>query len=169
MNLYNFVCTNPVAQFVLPIIPQRRFLKQMKRILLSFLVAVVLGLGAVTVAYAQDQTEDKPMMATKKKAKSGGKKAMNKGGRMMAPKGPADCVNMLITWAEKDPLIADEGKPEDTVNNKLLWSDAKSKCYVGTDQEVHKKLLELANAWRMKDAATVRSKLQELKSALPQT
>jgi hypothetical protein len=141
----------------------------MKRILFSFLVAVVLGLGAVTAANAQDQTQDKPMMAAKKAPKKSAKKTSAKGARMMAPKGPQDCVNMLITWAEKDPLIAYEGKPEDTVNNKLLWSDAKSKCYVGTDQEMHKKLLQLANAWRQKDASTVRSKLQEIKSALPQT
>ena len=137
----------------------------MKRILLSLLFVVVLGLGAVITANAQ--TEEKPMMAAKKPAKKSGKKASSKGS--MAAKGPQDCVNWLIKWAEKDPLIAYEGKPEDTVNNKLLWNDAKSKCYVGGDQAMRNNLFELAKAWRMKDAATVRSKLQEIKSALPQT
>jgi hypothetical protein len=137
----------------------------MKRILLSFLVAVVLGLGAAMAANAQ--TEEKPMMATKKKVKKGGKKGSARG--PMAAKGPSDCVDWLISWAEKDPLINYEGKPEDTINNKLLWSDAKSKCYVGTDQGLRNKLLEVANAWRKKDAATVRSKLQEVKSSVPAT
>ena len=139
----------------------------MKRILLSFLVATVLGFGAATMAQAQEQTQDKPMMATKKKVKKSVKKGSSKG--TMAAKGPQDCVDWLIKWAEKDPLIAYEGKPEDTVNNKLLWNDAKSKCYVGGDQAVRNKLLELANSWRRKDAATVRSKLQEIKSGFPQT
>ncbi len=139
----------------------------MKRILLSFLIAIVLGLGTVTVANAQGQAEEKPMMATKKKVRKSTKKASAKGS--MAAKGPHDCIDWLIKWAEKDPLIAYEGKPEDTVNNKLLWSDEKSKCYVGGDQELRNKFLKLANAWRMKDASAVRSLLQEIKSAVPQT
>lgn len=136
----------------------------MKRILLSSLVALTLGLGIATVAQAQEQ--DQQMMAPKKKAKRV-KKAAPKGAQ--AATSPAGCVDQLIKLAEKDPLIDYEGRPEDIVNNKLLWNDPKSKCYVGGEQAMRNKLLELANTWRRKDAAAVRSMLQEIKSSVPQT
>ncbi|MEW6127657.1 MAG: hypothetical protein AB1757_11525 [Acidobacteriota bacterium] len=139
----------------------------MKRIILSSLVALTLGLGMSIVAKAQDQGQDQPQMMTTKKKTKRVKKASSKSAQ--AANSPAGCVDQLIKLAEKDPLIAYEGKPEDLVNNRLLWNDPKSKCYVGGEQAMRNKLLELANTWRKKDAATVRSMLQEIKSSLPQT
>ena len=78
------------------------------------------------------------------------------------PSGVANCVKHLSEMASKDPLIAYEGHPEEIINNGLLWNDPKSKCSVGSDENMRKKVSELAMAWQMKDAAKVRSILQEL-------
>ena len=78
------------------------------------------------------------------------------------PKGVGNCLKHLSDMAAKDPLIAYEGHPEEVINNGLLWNDPKSKCSVGSDETMRKKVAELAKAWRMKDAATVRSLIQEL-------
>jgi hypothetical protein len=64
--------------------------------------------------------------------------------------------------AEKDPLINYDGRPSEIVNNGLLWNDPKSHCSVGSDDAMKKKVVDLADAWRRKDAAQVRSLLQEL-------
>ena len=69
--------------------------------------------------------------------------------------------------AAKDPLIAYEGHPEEVINNGLLWNDPKSKCSVGSDENMRKKVADLASKWRMHDAAAVRSILQELEGMSP--
>jgi hypothetical protein len=74
----------------------------------------------------------------------------------------------LIKIAEKDPLVEYGGRAEKIINEGLMWNDPKSNCYVGDDINLRKKILDLANAWRAKDASKVRSLLQEIKSAAPQ-
>jgi hypothetical protein len=83
------------------------------------------------------------------------------------PSGLANCLKHLSEMATKDPLIAYEGHPEEIVNNGLLWNDPKSKCSVGADENMRKKVSDLAMAWRAKDAAKVRSILQELEGMAP--
>lgn len=83
------------------------------------------------------------------------------------PSGVATCIKHLSEMAAKDPLIAYEGHPEEIINNGLLWNDPKSKCSVGTDENMRKKVVELAGKWRMHDAAAVRSLLQELEGMAP--
>ena len=83
------------------------------------------------------------------------------------PSGVGNCIKHLSDMASKDPLISFEGHPEEIVNNGLLWNDPKSKCSVGSDENMRKKLFELTTAWRLKDAAKVRSLLQELESMSP--
>jgi hypothetical protein len=83
------------------------------------------------------------------------------------PSGVGNCIKHLSEMAAKDPLIAFEGHPEDIVNNGLLWNDPKSKCSVGSDENMRQKIFDLATAWRMKDAAKVRSILQELEGMSP--
>lgn len=78
------------------------------------------------------------------------------------PSGVSNCIKSLSEMASKDPLPMFEGRPEEIVNNGLLWNDPKSKCSVGSDQNMRKKISELATVWRLKDAAKVRSLLQEL-------
>jgi len=78
------------------------------------------------------------------------------------PSGIPNCIKHLSEMAAKDPLIAYEGHPEEVINNGLLWNDPKSKCSVGSDENMRKKVAELAQAWRMKDASKVRSIIQEL-------
>lgn len=83
------------------------------------------------------------------------------------PSGVGTCLKHLTEMAAKDPLIAYEGHPEEIVNNGLLWNDPKSKCSVGTDANMRKKVTDLAAKWRMHDAAAVRSILQELEGMSP--
>jgi hypothetical protein len=83
------------------------------------------------------------------------------------PSGVANCIKHLSEMASKDPLIAYEGHPEDIVNGGLLWNDPKSKCSVGSDENMRKKVVDLASKWRMHDAAAVRSILQELEGMSP--
>jgi len=83
------------------------------------------------------------------------------------PSGLSNCIKHLSEMASKDPLIMFEGHPEEIVNNGLLWNDPKSKCSVGSDENMRKKIFELTTAWRMNDAAKVRSILQELEGMSP--
>lgn len=83
------------------------------------------------------------------------------------PSGVGNCIKHLSEMAAKDPLIPYEGHPEDIVNNGLLWNDPKSKCSVGSDENMRKKVADLALKWRMHDAAAVRSILQELEGMAP--
>ena len=80
----------------------------------------------------------------------------------VVPKGVPGCVKQLTQLAAKDPLIDYDGKPSDIINGRLLWNDPKSRCSVADDEVKKKKVLDLAMAWRKKDAATVRSLLAEL-------
>ena len=83
------------------------------------------------------------------------------------PSGVGNCIKHLSEMASKDPLIMFEGHPEEVVNNGLLWNDPKSKCSVGSDENMRQKVFDLATAWRMKDATKVRSVLQELEGMSP--
>jgi hypothetical protein len=78
------------------------------------------------------------------------------------PKGVPGCVKQLTQLAAKDPLVDYDGRPSDIINGQLLWNDPKSRCSVADDQMKKQKVLDLAGAWRRKDAATVRSLLAEL-------
>jgi hypothetical protein len=62
----------------------------------------------------------------------------------------------------KDPLIDYDGHPSEIINGGLLWNDPKSQCSIASDEATKKKVIELAGAWRRKDASQVRSLLQEL-------
>jgi len=77
------------------------------------------------------------------------------------PKGVPECINKLAQLAAADPLIAYEGRPSEIVNNGLLWNDPKSHCAV-SDEATRAKIVEMSTAWQTKDAAKVRSILQEL-------
>lgn len=108
-----------------------------------------------TAAPAEKPAAEKKPAAKKRRPK---KTTAMKG----VPSGVPNCIKHLSEMASKDPLPAYEGHPEEIVNNGLLWNDPKSKCSVGSDENMRKKIADMANAWRMKDAAKVRSILQEL-------
>lgn len=78
------------------------------------------------------------------------------------PKGVPACIKRLTQLAAKDPLIDYDGRPSEIINGGLLWNDPKSRCSVAGDEAKKKKVLDLAGAWRRKDASQVRSLLQEL-------
>jgi hypothetical protein len=98
-------------------------------------------------------------MAAKPKPKPKKKAASAMAG---VPKGVPACIKHLTTMAAKDPLIAYDGHPSEIINGGLLWNDPKSRCSVASDDAKKKKVIELANAWRKKDASQVRSILAEL-------
>src|SRR4051812_13224995 len=137
----------------------------MRAKLVTLGVAVVVVAAMVfevsTVTFANQANANKtaaPAKMKKKRTRKPGHKS-----RMMSgvPMGVDNCLNHLAQMAAADPLIDYEGHPSEIINNGLLWSDPKSKCAV-TDATQRGKVFELANAWRMKDAAKVRSTLQEL-------
>ncbi len=99
-----------------------------------------------------------PATAAKPKPKPKKKKAVMAG----VPKGVPACIKHLTQMAAKDPLIDYDGHPSEIINGGLLWNDPKSQCSVAGDEATKKKVLALADAWRRKDAAQVRSLLQEL-------
>lgn len=101
------------------------------------------------------------MMAAKPKPKPKKKK---KASMAMAgvPKGVPACIKHLTQMAAKDPLIDYDGHPSEIINGGLLWNDPKSRCSIASDEAMKKKAVELAGAWRRKDAAQVRSLLGEL-------
>jgi hypothetical protein len=105
-------------------------------------------------------TAEKPMAKPKPKPKRKGSMAMRG-----VPNGVPNCLKHLAKMAEKDPLINYDGHPSEIVNNGLMWNDPKSHCSIGSDDAMRKKVADLANAWRMKDGAKVRSLLDELQSA----
>jgi hypothetical protein len=100
-----------------------------------------------------------PATAAKPKPKPKKKKAAAMAG---VPKGVPACIKHLTQMAAKDPLIDYDGHPSEIINGGLLWNDANSQCSVAGDEATKKKVLALADAWRRKDAAQVRSLLQEL-------
>jgi len=114
--------------------------------------------AAAATTPAPAATAEKPMAKPKPKRKA----SMAMSG---VPNGVPNCIKHLAKMAEKDPLINYDGHPSEIVNNGLMWNDPKSHCSIGSDDAMRKKVVELANAWRMKDSATVRSLLAELGSA----
>ncbi|HKS43464.1 MAG TPA: hypothetical protein VJX74_22810 [Blastocatellia bacterium] len=117
-------------------------------------VALVFEVSAITFA-----NQDTPPAMAKPRKKRVRKPAKN---RMAGvPMGVENCLNHLAKMAAADPLIDYEGHPSEIINNGLLWNDPKSKCAV-SDEGQRKKIFELAQAWRMKDASKVRSLLQEM-------
>lgn len=136
------------------------------------LVSVTLMVMCVpALAYARwhgvqankDQKTEGQTMAAKPKTTH--KKAHGGAAMKGVPSGVPNCVDHLIKMASTDPLIAYEGHPSEIINDGLLWNDPKSKCSVGSDQGIRDKVQAVALAWNLKDAAKVRSLLEELKSA----
>jgi hypothetical protein len=116
-----------------------------------------------TPATETPAAEATPRRRTRRRTQRGG--AM---GHRGVPTGVQNCIDHLIEMASADPLVAYEGHPSEVVNNGLMWNDPKSKCSVGTDPSLRLKVSNMATAWTLKDAAKVRSLLQEIKSTAPQ-
>jgi len=108
-----------------------------------------------------------PAKKSSQKKKSGGK-AKTKVMRGV-PTGVQACLDHLSQMASTEPITPYEGHPSEIINNGLLWNDAKSKCSIGTDPQLRLKVGKMATAWSQKDAATVKSLLEEIKSAAPKT
>lgn len=145
---------------------------------LALAIALVTELSAVT-ALGQDNANQTPPTTTpqttetpaaKKPVRRRAKRKGTRGAKAHrgVPSGVQNCIDHLIEMASADPLVAYEGHPSEIVNNGLMWNDPKSKCSVGADTSLRLKLTNLATAWTEKDAAKVRSLLQEIKSAAPQ-
>jgi len=130
-----------------------------KLLTLFMAVAVVVALAAELsiTALAYQGNANKPATPAKKARAKKRKKPMSHVAAI--PMTPQDCLNRLATLAAREPLPAYEGEPMKIVNEGLLWSTGK--CAV-TDQAQRLKLADLANKWRMNDAASVRSSLQEM-------
>ena len=145
-----------------------------KKILLTLSLVAVFGFSLAVQAQEMKQNTA-PAATAPQKAKKKTTKARAKGrkGGAMAmhgvPKGVSKCLDHLTEMANKDPLPDYEGHPSEVINDGLMWNDPKSNCSIGTDQALRSKVLDLANAWRAKDAARVRSLLQEIRSAAPQS
>jgi hypothetical protein len=105
------------------------------------------------------------MSAQKPKAKRKTKTNVMRG----VPAGIPACLEHLSQMAATDPMTPYEGHPAEIINNGLLWNDAKSKCSIGTDPQLRLKVANLSTAWQQKDAATVKSLIEEIKSAAPKT
>jgi hypothetical protein len=143
-----------------------------KKVMLSLTAVAVFSLFSVTSIAAQ---QSEPAMTTMKKKTSKKGQGKKKGGKAAmtanspVPKGVQTCIDHLIEMANAEPMVAYEGHPQKVINEGLMWNDPKSTCSIGTDQALRMKVLEMSNAWKMKDAAKVRSLLPEIKSAAPQT
>ena len=114
-------------------------------------------------------TSEQTMAPTKK---GGGRKVVKKTKTKVmrgVPSGVQACLEHLSQMAATEPMTPYEGHPAEIINNGLLWNDAKSKCSIGTDQQLRLKVGNLATAWARKDAAAVKSLLEEIKSAAPKT
>ncbi len=133
-------------------------------ILFALVAVVALMLPAFAAPRSAEQAAAPAQSAPAKPKKPRAKKKVETG----IPKGVGACIDALIKMAEADPLIAYEGRPAEIINGGLLWNDPKSRCSVGNDNNLRLKLLDTSKAWREKDAARVRSLLQEIKSAAPQ-
>lgn len=129
-----------------------------KLLTLFMAVAVVVALAAEFsgAASANQENANKPAAPAKRKTKKKRVKAM-----AAIPSTPQDCLNRLAKLAAKDPLPGYDGEPSKIINEGLLWTGEKAKCPV-SDQAQRLKLFELANKWRMNDAAGVREILQGL-------
>ena len=125
-----------------------------------FLVVIV----ASVLALAQAGKEMKAGGEMKAKPKAG-HKARHSAAMKGVPSGVGSCLDHLIKMAAADPLIPYEGHPSEIINNGLLWNNPDSKCSVGADQRLRDKVGAVALAWNLKDAAKVRSLLEEVKAA----
>lgn len=147
---------------------------KMMKVLLSVSAVFLLGVFVVANAAPLQADQMKPAEPAKtmapKKAKAKKPKAKKGGAMAMAgvPKGVQACLDHLIKMAEKDPLMDYDGHPSEIINGGLMWNDPKSRCSLGDNLELRKKAAAVGTAWLKKDAAAVRSLLQELKSAAPQ-
>jgi hypothetical protein len=83
------------------------------------------------------------------------------------PHGVGVCIEHLQEMAKADPLIPYDGHPQEVINNGLLWNSPKSHCSVGDNQQLRDKIVDVATAWQQKDAAKVRSGLDEAKALVP--
>ena len=143
---------------------------------LAIAIALVSELSAVTALSQDNPNQTPPSTSTQQAtetppAKKPARRRARRGGSRAArgvPSGVQNCIDRLIEIATPDPLVAYEGQASQIVNNGLMWNDPKSKCSVGADTSLRLKLSNLATAWTQKDAAKVRSLLQEIKSAAPQ-
>ena len=145
----------------------------MMKVSMSLAVCVLLGVSAVANA-GTNQDQMKPAESAQtmapKKAKAKKPRAKKAGAMAMTgvPKGVQTCIDHLIKMAEKEPLMEYEGHPSEIINGGLMWNSPESKCSLGDNLDLRKKAAEVSVAWRKKDAAAVRSLLQELKTAAPQ-
>ena len=132
----------------------------MRSKLLTLLMAVAVGVALAAessvAAFAFQANANKPAAAAKPKAKKRKKPASH---AMAMPTDTQGCLNRLATLAAREPLPAYDGEPSHIINDGLLWTSGK--CAV-SDQAQRLKLADLANKWRMNDAAGVRSSLQEM-------
>jgi hypothetical protein len=146
---------------------------KMMKVSMSLAVVVLLGVSAVANAGNIQADQMKPAepaktMAPKKAKKK--QKAKKPGAMAMTgvPKGVQACIDHLINMAGKESLPDYEGHPSEIINGGLMWNSPESKCSLGDNLDLRKKAADVSVAWRKKDAAAVRSLLQELKSAAPQ-
>ena len=127
-----------------------------KLLTLFMAVAVVVALAAESSLTALAYQGNTNTSAAKPKARKRRKPAPR---AMAMPTDPQACLNRLATLAAREPLPPYDGEPSKIINEGMLW--ANGKCAV-TDQAQRLKLSNVANHWRMNDAAGVRSGLQEL-------
>jgi hypothetical protein len=137
--------------------------RPLANVALSLSLTVLLVASSSALAAQDAPKQEEKTMAAKPK------KTTKRKGRAMGgiPKGAQACVDRLIEIASADPLPAFGGQAEQIVNNGLLWDDPKSKCSIGSDQGLRKKVSDMGVAWREKNAEKTRSLLQEIKSAAP--
>ncbi|HLG18064.1 MAG TPA: hypothetical protein VJH03_26720 [Blastocatellia bacterium] len=135
-------------------------------VILGIAVAATLGLTGVSASGQGTAQAEKPKPAPTAKPKPRPKKKVQ--AMRGVPKGVGACLDHLVQMASADPLIDYAGHPEEIVNNGLLWNNPKSRCSIGSDAALRKKVLDMAAAWRRKDSASVRSLLAEIKGAAPQ-
>lgn len=152
-----------------------------KLVTLAITAVATLALGVQASSQAVAQGDTNKVAAAKKNAPQAtqAKPPAEAGQTMMAPKpkpkprkkasamtqvprGVPACIKRLTQLAAKDPLIDYDGRPSEIINGGLLWADPKSHCSVTDDEAKKKKVLDLAGAWRRKDASQVRSLLEEL-------
>ena len=135
-------------------------------------VAFLCVSASSAIAYPPQTPPAKSEQTMAPMKKQGGRKAGKKTKTKVmrgVPAGVQACLEHLSQMAATEPMTPYEGHPAEIINNGLLWNDANSKCSIGTDQQLRLKVGNLATAWRRKDAAAVKSLLEEIKSAAPKT
>jgi hypothetical protein len=134
------------------------FFMRSKLLTLFIAVAVVVGLTVEcsVAALAYQGNANKSAAPAKPRAKKRKKPASH---MAAMPTDPQGCLNRLATLAAREPLPSYDGEPSKIINDGMLWTNGK--CAV-TDQAQRLKLADLANKWRMNDAAGVRAALQEM-------